>query len=194
MANQPRPALTHPRTTRASAHTVSTSERHKPLDDAGVSRLLAVVDACLGPVTGQGTSPAPRQADREPSRDRRGPLPTLRVEVGAAQRAAGGIWCDPLTAPGAISRMHRGRMRLINLRPLKDTSVGAKNRRETLRLRPAPQPRSAASPDAVLFAEFRRLPGCSRAVASTGPSRTEQLAGRRQGCSMRAIHALDAVT
>src|ERR1700722_2197406 len=48
------------------------------------------------------------EADREPLPDRQRSLPALRVEVGAAQRAARRKRRDALTALGAIARVHGG--------------------------------------------------------------------------------------
>jgi hypothetical protein len=54
----------------------------------------------------QGTTPSRGKVDREPFTDGHRALPTLGIEVSAAQRAARRKWRDSLAALGAIAGLH----------------------------------------------------------------------------------------
>ena len=56
------------------------------------------------------------------------PLPALRIEVGAAQRTAGGERRDALSALWAIAGMHVESMPVGHLGSLSEVCVVAKNR------------------------------------------------------------------
>jgi hypothetical protein len=65
-----------------------------------------------------GVPQAGGQSNRQSLTGRHGLLPALRVKIGAAQGAAGGVWRDALAAFGAVARVHRNKDAVTNVRTL----------------------------------------------------------------------------
>jgi hypothetical protein len=65
--------------------------------------------------------PTRRESESEPLTDRRRALPTLRIKISAAERAARREWRDALAALGAITWMHTVMMPPAHVRSLNGT-------------------------------------------------------------------------